>query len=374
MQFIGRNTTKTWAILPHFMYVRNQKHPLTDRCFFSRIRNPKHYFGRFVVFQIFGWKILPGSWGLQDFFRPSQYYFHKFSSAMQRGYECLPSSPLDNTFTQKKPQPRNIWSSGNTGILSSWNLPRNSMFCRGSHKMEVWRSPYLAHIPNLRVNPLVGKKPSCWLGREPQSERAKMLFSILFSKQNWVQLGLARQKIPWVWRIRQPFKGISRVLEDIMRILLGKTGIFEKHLKFIQIEVIQLLLELFDTVFLEASFCGSAGISLTPGCFKLLGGMGWDGRMGWDETIFQGCLCWVQLLVFIIFWLPRRPKYESDNGSFLLPADIWYPMESPTMAMGFWGRRKLKGDLQPTWPVIKTLAIVDSTRYMWITWIITCHL
>ena len=68
--------------------------------------------------------------------------------------------------------------------------------------------------------------------------------------------------------------GNLRVLEDIMSLSLErKTGIFwTKHiLNSIHIEVIQLPVEHFDRVFLEASFCGSAGISLTPGCFECLG-------------------------------------------------------------------------------------------------------
>lgn len=108
-----------------------------------------------------------------------------------------------------------------------------------------------------------------------------------------------------------------------------KTGIFwTKHiLNSIQIEVIQLPVELFDRVFLEASFCGSAGISLTPGCFECLG----DG-MRMDERSFQRCLCWVQVffwrwwLILIdqleeaphgtqqFFWLPRPQSMSLGGG------------------------------------------------------------
>ena len=83
MQFTAKHTAKTWII-----------HSL-KQVFFPgfEIRISTVHWEGFLVFQIFSWQTLPGRPGLGDckiFFKPSQYYFHKFSSAMQTGCSMPP--------------------------------------------------------------------------------------------------------------------------------------------------------------------------------------------------------------------------------------------------------------------------------------------
>ena len=81
---------------------------------------------------------------------------------------------------------------------------------------------------------------------------------------------------------------------------------------------------------------------------------GWDEMGGWMRGVFSvacvGCSFFLEMMIDInrpakrsstwysaVLLAAKAPKYESwvDNDSFLLP-DIRYPIESPTMAMGFW--------------------------------------
>ena len=80
----------------------------------------------------------------------------------------------------------------------------------------------------------------------------------------------------------------------------------------------------------------------------------------------------------------EAPKYESwvDNDSFLLP-DIRYPIESQTMAMGFWeseAQRRFTTNISSNQnpDYCSNLVYVRGLQYhlydMWLMWIIMCHL
>ena len=84
MQFTAKHTAK--IILPQFMYVRNQKHPLTETCFFFpgfEIQISTVHWEGFLVFQIFSWQTLPGRPGLGDCKMPpfiTTWHHHRFGA------------------------------------------------------------------------------------------------------------------------------------------------------------------------------------------------------------------------------------------------------------------------------------------------------